>query len=874
MPSQVPGYAYDIFISYRQNDNRSGWVTEFVRHLQEELAATIKEPVSVYFDSNPQDGLLETHNVDKSLEGKLRSLILIPVLSQTYCDARSFAWLQEFCAFNRIASSETQGRDIRLQSGNVASRILPVKIHDLDAEDVNAIESETGSVLRAVEFIFREPGVNRPLKPSDHRNENLNKTDYHNQVNKVANAIKEIIQAIRNPEQKKTANRLGEIFGSQGGAEKVMERPDEKSMAVIPFSNLSQDPGQEYFADGVMENILTELSGIPSCRVISRTTVMQYKRTTKTAPEISKELNVKFLVEGSVQTHKNKVRISVQLVDGPVDRQVWSKVFPGDLDDLFDLQHDVAAAVAKELNASLTAIAGKTEGKPTENLEAYDLFLKGRHAFNQWNVEGYRTASEYFLKAIEKDPEFRDAYSYLASSYSARMSWNGDLSPEEGLKYINRYLPEAWKRGATDNDYVTKAFVEFFVNKNLTAAEGLLNTAIQMNPNNASARYTYSYVLDMMGKFEAAAAMVRQAQQIEPLTVASFNYQAISLYYLERYQDAITILKEGLRLFPSVLRMYDLLARTYLTIGDYSAAYDTLKSGLRTASHRPPSMVAYLVRALAGLGQLEEARKMAEELQNRSGQEEKGVNVYLVHASLALGDMASAKRWLSRARETNDIDLFWFNVDPLFRTLREELSQAQTTAPDYGAAETFLLNKLHAEMPHLPYHNMDHVRDVVESAEKIAKAEGLTGEDVQLVRLGALLHDAGFIESASNHEERGAKMAAEWLPAFGLTQTQIGKIQAMILSTKLPQSPSSLLDKVLCDADLDYLGRDNYSDIARGLFEEMKMNGALETEREWNLVQQTFLSSHRYHTGYCIREREPVKQQHLKEIIDGLRGKA
>ena len=195
----LSGFEYDIFISHRHNDNRSGWVTEFVKALQEELAATIKEPVSVYFDTNPHDGLLETHNVDKSLEGKLKCLIFIPILSQTYCDPKSFAWQHEFVAFNKMAKEDQFGRDVKLSNGNVASRILPIKIHDLDAEDNTIIEKEIGGVLRAIEFIYKEPGVNRSLKFSDNKNDNLNKADYRNQVNKVANAAKEIISGIKNP---------------------------------------------------------------------------------------------------------------------------------------------------------------------------------------------------------------------------------------------------------------------------------------------------------------------------------------------------------------------------------------------------------------------------------------------------------------------------------------------------------------------------------------------------------------------------------------------------------------------------------------------------------------------------------------------------
>ncbi len=198
MPSILQNFEYDIFISYRHNDNRSGWVTEFVKALQEELAATIKEPVSVYFDSNPHDGLLETHNVDKSLEGKLKCLIFIPILSQTYCDPKSFAWQHEFVVFNKLAKEDQFGRDIKLSNGNVASRILPIKIHDLDVEDKATIEYEIGGALRTVEFIYKTAGVNRPLAPSDNPEKSINKTFYRDQINKVANGVKEILVGLKN----------------------------------------------------------------------------------------------------------------------------------------------------------------------------------------------------------------------------------------------------------------------------------------------------------------------------------------------------------------------------------------------------------------------------------------------------------------------------------------------------------------------------------------------------------------------------------------------------------------------------------------------------------------------------------------------------
>ena len=203
MPSLLPGYTYDIFISYRQKDNKGDhWVTEFVRALKEELEATFKEDISIYFDENPHDGLLETHQVNQSLESKLKCLLFIPIISKTYCDPKSFAWQQEFCAFNKMAKEDSLGREVKLANGNVASRILPVKIHDFGAEDKVLLESELGGVLRAIEFIYKEAGVNRPLLAREENPaKNQNQTAYRNQINKVANAIREIISGLQGLEE-------------------------------------------------------------------------------------------------------------------------------------------------------------------------------------------------------------------------------------------------------------------------------------------------------------------------------------------------------------------------------------------------------------------------------------------------------------------------------------------------------------------------------------------------------------------------------------------------------------------------------------------------------------------------------------------------
>jgi tetratricopeptide (TPR) repeat protein len=199
MASLIPGYEYDIFISYRQKDNKyDGWVTEFIDNLMKELEATFKEEISVYFDINPHDGLLETHDVDASLKDKLKCLVFIPIVSRTYCDPKSFAWEHEFKAFVEQASKDQFGLKVKLPNGNVATRILPIQIHDLNSDDKVLVEKELGGFLRSIEFIYKESGVNRPLKPDDDDKINLTKTKYRNQINKVANAVDEIIYSLKN----------------------------------------------------------------------------------------------------------------------------------------------------------------------------------------------------------------------------------------------------------------------------------------------------------------------------------------------------------------------------------------------------------------------------------------------------------------------------------------------------------------------------------------------------------------------------------------------------------------------------------------------------------------------------------------------------
>jgi tetratricopeptide (TPR) repeat protein len=243
MASLITGFEYDVFISYRQKDNKGErWVSEFVDSLKTELEATFKEDISIYFDENPHDGLLETHDVEDSLREKLKCLVFISVLSRTYCDPKSYAWNNEFRAFIEQASGDKFGLKVRLPNGNVASRILPVRIHELSNPDQELFEETSGCVLRCIDFIYKSPGVNRPLRmKEDHPQDNVNKIYYRDQVNKVANAIEEIIDSLKEAPQftVKDKDHLPGKVGLKTGLRSIgeHERPEQEDVHIsVKFS--------------------------------------------------------------------------------------------------------------------------------------------------------------------------------------------------------------------------------------------------------------------------------------------------------------------------------------------------------------------------------------------------------------------------------------------------------------------------------------------------------------------------------------------------------------------------------------------------------------------------------------------------------------
>ena len=583
MASLITGYEYDIFISYRQKDNKyDGWVTEFVDNLKKELEATFKDEISVYFDINPHDGLLETHNVDESLKEKLKCLVFIPVISQTYCDPKSFAWQHEFCAFNKMAKEDQFGRDIKLASGNVASRILPVKIHDLDPEDKSLLENELGGDLRGIEFIYKSAGVNRPLRANeDHPHDNLNKTYYRDQINKVANAVKEIIAALKKPS---SGDELTEekVFTAKPAPQRRLNKktiswslvilallvlgyifipklfktkePVERSIAVLPFRNLSADTAQAYFCDGIREEILFHLQKIDAFSVRSRTSADHYRNTDKNSAVIGNELNVNYLVEGSIESEGTELRIWVQLIDAMTDEHVWAGNYTKEKIKVFSLQSEIAQRIASELKVILSPQEiEEIDRQPTENVEAYQAYLQGRYYAGQphFTLSNWYMALENFQKAVDIDTTFGLAYAELARTHARLRYLRQDLS-DARLEMADQAAKKALQYDSEEpRVHLALGYYYLFAYRDEKNALEHLEIAEKGMPNDVEILLEKADIVLPQGKWEEAIHLLEKASQANPREVSILTHMTFCLMCTHQYEYGLEVCDRAIALAPN-----------------------------------------------------------------------------------------------------------------------------------------------------------------------------------------------------------------------------------------------------------------------------------------------------------------------------------
>ena len=571
MSSLIEGYNYDIFISYRQKDNKhDGWVTEFVNNLKGELESTFKEDISVYFDINPHDGLLETHDVNASLKEKLKCLVFIPIISRTYCDPKSFAWEHEFIAFVEQASKDQFGLKVKLPGGNVANRVLPMRIHDLDNTDIKSCESILGGFLRGIEFIYKEPGVNRPLTTKDNEEKNLNHTNYRNQINKVALAGKEIISGL-----KKEPFVYGkEATESETISDKRFLR--EKSIIVLPFDNISSDPEQEYFSDGLTEEIITDLSHISDLLVISRSSSMTFKGAKATIKEITDKVHARYVLEGSVRKAGNNLRIIAQLIDGMTDTHLWAEKYEETLDNIFYVQQKISSLIANSLQIKLTTEEKKKlKDHSAVDLLATECWFRAKQEIHKYTPESFSHANNILENGLKENGDnelllwglgylnwfyvnmgiyLDDAYLRKAEHYVERIF---ELNKESFYGYQLQGLI-AYKRGDTKKSiYYTQKALEIEPNNPealdhliwMYADTGKTHKSIDLiikllavDPLTSHNHWAEGWTLLTDGKFEESLPSFRHAHELDPENIVWKVLYAHALLMAKQNEKALEII--------------------------------------------------------------------------------------------------------------------------------------------------------------------------------------------------------------------------------------------------------------------------------------------------------------------------------------------
>ncbi len=466
-------------------------------------------------------------------------------------------------------------------------------------------------------------------------------------------------------------------FSAIGLRERFLGRRDGTppvihSLAVLPLENLSHDPEQEYFADGMTEALTTELAQISSLKVISHTSAVQYKGTKKSLPQIAQELSVDAVVEGAVQRSGDKVEITVQLIQAPSDRHLWARSYERGLRDILALQREVAHAIADEIKAKLTPPekVRLASARPV-NSEAYQDYLEGHFLLWRQGEGDVRKGIAYFNRAIQKDPNYALAYAGIAECYIALgQPWAGALSPKETLP---RAKAAASKALAIDESlgeaHSALAHVIELYDWDWQGAEKEYRRALELNPNDVMARFWFGEFLQVMGRNEEGFAQMRQAIALDPLNPNPAAELGAQFYTARQYDQARLAFQKVFELEPDNAWAHYGLGWVYSERRMYPEAIAEFVKSVNLSNRNDEGSLASLGKVLGDSGRKQEARKILKELKERS--KHRYVSPYLIGlVQLGLGERNQAIASLEQGYTNRDQWMMYLKVEPGWDDLR------------------------------------------------------------------------------------------------------------------------------------------------------------------------------------------------------------
>jgi TolB-like protein/DNA-binding winged helix-turn-helix (wHTH) protein len=456
-------------------------------------------------------------------------------------------------------------------------------------------------------------------------------------------------------------------------------RPAIRSLAVLPLENLSGDASQDYFADGMTDELITLLAQIQDLRVISRSSMMTYKQVHKPLAEIAQELDVQAVVEGGILRSGDRVRITAQLIRVPADEHIWAHSYEGDFRDALVLQNQVAQAIADQIRVTVKGQEPAQNPKAV-NAEAYDSYLKGRYYWNKRTDEGLKEAITYFKRSISIDPSSAEAYSGLADTYALAGDWEyGILPPAEAFPLAKAAAEEAvLLNDRLGEAHTSLAFVLDLYYWDWDGAEKQYRQAINLNPGYAIAHHWYSWHLFVLGKNAEGMFEMRKAESLDPLSPIIRSDVADALAVSHLYEESVQQSRKVLALDPNFAIGHFQLAEALVQEHQYEAAIAEFQQAIELSGHLA-SFDANLAHAYALSGRRADALKIAKEMATRPDLNP-SANASIALIYVGLGDLDEAMRWLNNAYDArfNPAILIRPGFDPLrsdprFRELRQRV---------------------------------------------------------------------------------------------------------------------------------------------------------------------------------------------------------
>lgn len=470
----------------------------------------------------------------------------------------------------------------------------------------------------------------------------------------------------------KTIARLGFRFLKPVNVIRA-ETSHVRSLAVLPLENISKDPAEDFFAEGMTDELSHYLMKIEALRVCSRTSVMACNGAGKLLRQVAQELNVDWVVEGTVLRSGDRVRITVHLIDGSTERQLWAEGYEKDMHNVLALQSEVASAIAREIRVKLTAKdkASLARSRPV-NPEAYEAYLRGRHFWNRRTADELKRAVKYFREAIEKDPTYAPAHSGLADAYALLGSVGYDsMPPREAMPIAKASAETALKIDDTLADaHVSLGYVKLTYDWDWPGAEREFRHAIELDPAYPTAHHWYAHCLMAMGRLDQAVSEMRRAVELDPLSIPCNLGLGWSLYYLRHYDEAIEQYQKITELAPNLPMVLYRIGLAYQNQQRYQEALVHFEKAC-TLSGGEAATVMLLGHLYAVLGREQDAHRELAKLREMATQKYVPA-LYLAFIYTGLNDKDQAFDWYRKALEERSHYMIYLQVEPSLDHLRAD----------------------------------------------------------------------------------------------------------------------------------------------------------------------------------------------------------